>query len=306
MDAKRAALTTVLVLGGFSILVSSCSEDKDDGHGKATVIGHGDGHAASASAHVVAPVTAQATRAAIAAAHGTAAPAHVAQHAAHWAYEGEGGPQNWATLDAKYSACSDGKNQSPIDISPVTITSLSDIEFNYQESPLEIKNNGHTIQVNYAPGSSITVAGKQYELLQYHFHSPSEHTIGGKAYDMVAHLVHKAADGQLGVIGVVFSAGDKVNSAVSKLWLNMPEKAGVTTKVTGVKVNAADLLPVDYTYFNYSGSLTTPPCSEGVNWMVMATPNSVSEAQVEQFTNLFPLSARPVQPLNGRMVRASN
>ncbi len=306
MDAKRAALTTVLVLGGFSILVSSCSEDKDDGYDKADGKGHGESHAPAVTVGSAAPLTDQAVHAAMASAHGSAMPAHVAQHSVHWAYEGEGGPQNWGDLNAKYSACSDGKSQSPIDISPVTLTALSDIEFNYQESPLEITNNGHTIQVNYAPGSSITVDGKRYELLQYHFHSPSEHSIGGKEYDMVAHLVHKAADGQLGVIGVVFAAGDTVNNAVSKLWLNMPEKAGVTTQVTGVTVNAADLLPVDFTYFNYSGSLTTPPCSEGVNWMVMATPNSVSTAQVEQFTNLFPLSSRPVQPLNGRMVRASN
>ena len=293
MDAKQAALTTVVVLGGFAVLVSSCS-DNDDGH--------------QASAKHEAPAAHAETAHAAAAGHApmAAAPAHGGGHAVHWSYDGEGGPWNWGALKSEFSACDEGRSQSPIDISPVTITSLSDIEFNYKESPLEIVNNGHTIKINYAPGSSITVAGKQYDLLQFHFHSPSEHTIGGKPYDMVAHLVHKAADGQLGVVAVLFKAGSTVNSTIGKLWLNLPEQEGVTTQVAGVKINAADLLPPDLTYFNYSGSLTTPPCSEGVNWMVLATPQSVSTEQVKQFTDLFPLSVRPVQPLNGRVVKVSN
>ncbi len=306
MDAKQTALTTVLVLGGLGVLVSSCS-DSDDGHhgeqaagGKhaAPAAGHGAGHAPMAAHHSEAMKGHHASMAA--AHHGSA------HHTVHWAYEGEGGPWNWGSLKSEFSACDAGMSQSPIDISQVTVGTLPAIEFNYSESPLEIVNNGHTIQANYAPGSSITVDGKQYELLQFHFHAPSEHTIGGKAYDMVAHLVHKAEDGQLGVIGVMFKAGDEVNSTIGKLWLNMPEKSGVTKQVPGVKINAADLLPVDLTYFNYSGSLTTPPCSEGVNWMVLATPQNISVEQVKQFTNLFSLSTRPVQPLNGRVVRLSN
>ncbi len=229
-----------------------------------------------------------------------------AHHATHWSYEGEGAPWNWGSLKSEFTTCDEGMSQSPIDISQATIGTLPAIEFNYSESPLEIVNNGHTIQANYAPGSFISVGGKQYELLQFHFHSPSEHTIGGKAYDMVVHLVHKSADGQLGVVGILFKAGDNVNSTIGKLWLNMPEKSGSTVQVPGVKINAADLLPVDLTYFNYSGSLTTPPCSEGVNWMVLATPQSISTEQVRQFTDLFPLSTRPVQPVNGRVVKLSN
>ncbi|HGX91825.1 MAG TPA: carbonic anhydrase family protein [Candidatus Tenderia sp.] len=305
MDAKQTALTTVLVLGGFAVLVSSCS-DSDDGHHAAAGT---DKHAAAPAAahHDAAHAPAAAHHADMMKAH-TSAPArhHGGHHAVHWSYEGESAPWNWGSLKPEFSACDEGKSQSPIDISQVTISALPDIEFNYSESPLEIVNNGHTIQANYAPGSSMVVGGKQYELLQFHFHSPSENTIGGKAYDMVAHLVHKAEDGQLGVIAVMFKAGDKVNSTIGKLWLNMPEESGVTNQVPGVKINAADLLPPDMTYFNFSGSLTTPPCSEGVNWIVLATPQSVSTEQVKQFTHLFPLSTRPVQPLNGRVVRISN
>lgn len=288
MDAKQTALATIVGLGSLAFLVSTCTEEKVDSHDveHAASVGHSaPAHALKADGH---------------------APSHSTAHAAHWAYEGDGGPWSWGELKSEYATCGTGKSQSPIDISPVMLTTLSDIEFNYKTSPLEITNNGHTIQVNYAAGSYITVADKRYDLLQFHFHSPSEHTVGGKAYDMVAHLVHKAADGQLGVVGVMFKAGDKVNNTIAKLWLNMPITAGVTTAVASVQVNAADLLPVDSTYFNYSGSLTTPPCSEGVNWMVLATPQMLAVDQVKQFTNLFPLSTRPVQPLNGRTVEASN
>jgi len=291
MDSKQTALATIVVLGGIGLLAVSCSDDDVDDSLKAVEHAPADSYApASAAKHEPEPRH--------------AVPA--VNRDVSWAYDGDGAPFLWSELKADYELCGAGNNQSPIDISAVTITDLADIEFNYQASPLEITNNGHTIQVNYAPGSSITVGDKKYELLQFHFHSPSEHTVGGKAYDMVAHLVHKSADGQLGVVGVMFKAGSAVNNAIAKVWLNMPEKAGTTVDVSDVVINAADLLPRDMTYFNYSGSLTTPPCSEGVNWMVMATPNQIASEQVKQFTRLFPLSARPVQPLNGRSVTVSN
>jgi carbonic anhydrase len=296
MDSKQGALWTVLVLGGVGLLSASCS-DSDDRKG------HEASEHAAPETHMPAAVEQEP------AAEHESAVEHEAMesggHAAHWSYTGEGAPFLWGDLKAEYGACGTGKHQSPIDISSVTITGLPAIEFHYQPTPLDIVNNGHSIQMNYAPGSYITVAGKQYDLLQFHFHSPSEHTIGGKAYDMVGHLVHKAADGQLGVIGVMFKAGAS-NDTIATLWSHMPEGAGVTNHVDDVMVNAADLLPKDFTYFNYSGSLTTPPCSEGVNWMVMATPNSVSPEQVKQFTDIFPLSTRPVQALNGRVVNLSN
>lgn len=293
MDSKKGALYTILVLSGIGLLAVSCADSDDD-----------DGQHAATRQHVQSsePHESAETRREALDAHGAA---KGDAHKMHWGYAGEGAPFLWGGLKEEYALCGTGRRQSPIDISTVTITDLPEIKFNYQPSPLAISNNGHTIKVSYAPGSYVSVGGKRYDLLQFHFHAPSEHTVGGKAYDMVAHLVHQADDGQLGVIGVMFAAGSD-NDSIAELWAHMPEKRGVTNSVPDVMINAAELLPGDFTYFNYSGSLTTPPCSEGVNWMVLATPNTVSKAQLRRFTDIFPLSTRPVQPLNGRVVKVSN
>ena len=227
-------------------------------------------------------------------------------HSIHWGYTGIGAPQYWGDLKEDYVLCKEGSQQSPIDISAATIASLPSIQVDYQPAPLDILNNGHAIQVNYAAGSSITVAGKNYKLLQFHFHSPSEHTIGGKAHDMVAHLVHKADDGQLAVIGVMIDGGGAENAFISKLWSAFPSASGDHNTPEGVEVNVADLLPKDLNHFNYSGSLTTPPCSEGVNWFVLSAPIQVSDAQLKQFRSSIFHDARPVQPVNGRVVRLGN
>ncbi len=281
MEIKRMTFLKGVAIGGIAMLTAACS-DSDDHH-ESKAADHGKAAHAEKASH-----------------------AGAAGHPSHWAYEGNGAPHAWSVIKEEYATCGTGKSQSPIDISTVTISDLSEIEFNYKSIPLELTNNGHTAQVNYHSGSYITVGGKRYDLLQFHFHAPSEHTIGGKGYDMVVHLVHKAADGQLGVIGVLFKAGKDKNKVIDKLWANLPTESGQTNTVKNSRINAIDLLPADLTYFNYSGSLTTPPCSEGVNWMVMATPAPISAKQVKQFTDLFPLSTRPVQPLNGRVVRVSN
>ncbi len=228
-------------------------------------------------------------------------------HNIHWSYSGIGAPQYWGDLKEEYRLCKEGKSQSPIDISAATVTSLPGIQVAYQATPLDILNNGHAIQVNYAPGSSITVGGKSYALLQFHFHSPSEHTIGGKAHDMVAHLVHKAADGQLAVIGILIDGGAASdNPFIAQLWQSFPVNAGDRRQPIDVMVNVADLLPPDLNHFNYSGSLTTPPCSEGVNWFVLTAPVQVSNAQLEQFRASIFNDARPVQAVNGRTIRLGN
>ncbi len=276
METKRMRFMKSVAIGGIVMLTVACSDSDDD-------------HEAKAADHVKVTHAEKIS--------------HTA--ASHWAYDGDGAPHAWGVIKEEYVTCGDGKQQSPIDISTVTIGPLSAIEFKYRSTPLELVNNGHTIQADYHTGSYITVGGKRYDLLQLHFHAPAEHTIGGKSYDMVAHLVHKAADGQLGVIGVMFKAGDK-NKEIEKLWANMPTESGQTNTVKNTRINALDLLPADPAYFNYMGSSTQPPCSEGVNWMVMATPVSISAKQVKQFTDLFPTNVRPVQPLNGRVVRASN
>lgn len=228
-----------------------------------------------------------------------------ADHKPHWSYVGDEAPEKWGGLTDEWKLCSEGTQQSPIDISSTTVTTLSNIEVHYQPSPLAVVNNGHTIQVNYAPGSYVEVGGKRYDLLQYHFHSPSEHTIGGKRFDMVAHLVHKNAEGKLGVIGVKMETGES-HPAIASVFDNLPKGSGEKVDKADLLVNAADLLPGDLRYFNYVGSLTTPPCSEGVNWMVLATPVKVSAEQVNTFRTLFPISARPVQPVNGRVVTLDN
>lgn len=221
----------------------------------------------------------------------------------HWGYEGAQGPSHWGDLSEKYTTCKTGKSQSPIDIHGAKAVSLAEINFNYQETPIDVVNNGHTIQLNYAKGSSISVGGKVYNLLQFHFHSPSEHTVDGKPYAMVAHLVHQAADGQLGVIGVLMKTGQQ-NAVIDSIWQNLPKHAG-EHKQAATTLNVADLLPTNHDFYNYSGSLTTPPCSEGVNWMVLQTPVDVSADQVATFTNIFQKSVRPIQPLHGRAIHAS-
>lgn len=226
-------------------------------------------------------------------------------HGAHWGYEGEFGPDHWGEMATEFDTCKNGKSQSPIDISAVTVKGIPEIAISYQESPLDIVDNGHTIQVNYSKGSSIAVGDKQYELLQFHFHNPSEHTIGGKRYPMVVHLVHKSDDGKLGVIGVMMKEG-KANPLIDKLWTMLPTGKGLEKSVDTMKISAAALLPADRTYFNYSGSLTTPPCSEGVNWMVMEDPIEVSAAQIEKYKSRYAGNSRPVQPLNQRQIQMGN
>lgn len=219
---------------------------------------------------------------------------------AHWGYEGHGGPGHWGELSRKFHTCKEGKSQSPIDISSSKDGGKAPITLAYKASAKNIVNNGHTIQVNMNKGSSITVGGKTYALLQFHFHTPSEHTINGKPADMVAHLVHKSADGKLAVIGVLMNKG-KENPAIAAFWRHMPKKADARRNLK-VKYAAQDLLPRDLSYYNYSGSLTTPPCTEGVNWIVLKTPVEVSEAQIKQFSSLMHHNARPTQPLHGRVI----
>lgn len=228
----------------------------------------------------------------------------LASGAVHWTYEGEHGPENWGKLSHDFETCAKGKEQSPIDISAANVTSLENIKVSYQPSPLKVKNNGHTIQVDYAPGSFIEVAGTKYNLLQFHFHTPSEESIGGKRAAMVTHFVHKTDDGKLGVIGLLMKEGAE-GGAMKAILDNMPTAEG-EKEVAGVTINAADMLPKNLAYYNFPGSLTTPPCSEGVNWMVLANQAEVSADQVKAFQAVFPMNARPIQPVNGRIVKLDN
>ncbi|HKA41289.1 MAG TPA: carbonic anhydrase family protein [Burkholderiales bacterium] len=227
-------------------------------------------------------------------------------HHPHWSYAGSTGPAKWAKLEQDFGACALGKHQSPIDIhdNAAKKADLPAIEFDYKPSPLKIIDNGHTIQVNYASGSSITAGGKKYELLQFHFHKPSEEKINGKPYAMVAHLVHRDSGGQLAVVAVLLKTGAE-NPFIKTLWANLPKEKETESVVDTVKINVADLLPKDTAYYTFTGSLTTPPCSENVTWFVLKHPETISTDEVARFAKVYPMNARPVQALHGREVRAS-
>jgi carbonic anhydrase len=228
----------------------------------------------------------------------------------HWGYEGEAGPSAWGGLSPKFSACAEGKSQSPIDITGFSSGTLPSLSASFRPASLRIAhhehladaiNNGHTIQVNYTEGDSLTVGEASYELLQYHFHSPSEHTFEGKHFPMEMHMVHKAADGSLAVIGVFIEEGAH-NAAFDPIWSNLPKDKGVENHFEGVTVNVDDLLPESRTTYRYDGSLTTPPCSEGVKWFVMTEAIQLSSDQIGAFRALIQGNNRPVQPLNGRPI----
>ncbi|MBO9716282.1 MAG: carbonic anhydrase [Pseudoxanthomonas sp.] len=229
------------------------------------------------------------------------------EHAPHWTYQGETGPTHWSSMAPEFGACSTGHAQSPIDIHAGTSDSgeLPDIQFAYHPAPLRLIDNGHTVQVDYAPGSFIEVGGHRYQLVQFHFHKPSEESIDGKHYAMVAHLVHKDSDGRLAVVAVPLAPG-AANPMVATLWKNLPARKEAEVEPKGVQIDASDLLPADHDYYTYMGSLTTPPCSEGVTWFVLKNPSTLSASEIGRFAAVYPMNARPVQPLNGRVVQASD
>ncbi len=224
------------------------------------------------------------------------------QHAhIHWSYEGEGGPSNWAKLDPKNKTCASGQRQSPIDIREGIKVDLETIRFDYRPSGFRIVDNGHTVQVNVGD-SSITVTGKTYELLQFHFHKPSEEKVNGKSFDMVAHFVHKADDGQLAVVAVLMERGAE-NPFIQTLWNNMPLEKNAPVEPPDLDINPLSFLPASRNYYTYMGSLTTPPCTEGVLWLVMKQPVQVSPEQIAIFSRLYKNNARPVQPASGRLIK---
>lgn len=235
----------------------------------------------------------------------TPAPAPTASPSpAHWTYEGEEGPAHWGELDTAYEMCGKGKSQSPINISSPNEQDLANITFHYRPSEVNILNNGHTAQVNYDAGSYIELDGVRYDVAQFHYHAPSEHEVDGKLFAAELHIVHKSADGNLAVVGLLLQEGS-ANPAFDPFINNLPaEKSDV--KDAGVKINAMDFLPSIQTTYRYSGSLTTPPCSEGVSWLVMTKPVELSSDQLSKLESVFEENNRPVQPLNERSLSEDN
>jgi carbonic anhydrase len=223
-----------------------------------------------------------------------------------WSYEGKTGPLNWGKLDPAYKACSQGRDQSPIDIRGAHLNkNLQPIEFHYLAGPVTLENDGHTIIVHVNPGSYIVTDGVRYELQQFHFHHPSEEAVKGKLTDMDVHLVHKSADGKRAEIAVRFTMerGDP-NAVLATLWPHLPATKGALERVSDF-VNPGGFLPADRGYWTYVGSETTPPCTEGVRWFVFEDVLSMSGAQLKAFTTLFPLNSRPLQDTHERRIEAN-
>lgn len=238
----------------------------------------------------------------VAAGLGFAGLAHASGGGVHWGYTGEAGPEHWGELAPAFVACKEGKSQSPVDLTGLVDVDLPPIKFKYAPVTLEVVNNGHAIQVNYPAGGQITVDGKTYDLLQFHFHSPSENTIEGRSFPLEAHLVHKDAEGKLAVVAVMFEIGP-ADPVVAEIWDYMPPKAGTARLVSHLSVDAMQLLPENKEYFAFDGSLTTPPCTEGVKWMVLKQPMTISADQLKMFQmTMHGPNNRPVQPLYERVV----
>jgi carbonic anhydrase len=227
----------------------------------------------------------------------------VEHHEIHWSYEGEGGPANWGKLKPEYATCANGKRQSPIDIRDTIRVDLEPILFDYKPTRFSMVDNGHSIEVDLDEGSRMQIAERNFELLQFHFHKPGEERINGRVFDMVVHLVHRDEAGRLGVIAVPLEKGSE-NPLIQILWNNMPLDRDQQVAPSW-KIDPNLLLPPPdrRAYFTYMGSLTTPPCTEDVLWMVFKQPVQISGQQISVFSRLYPNNARPVQPTNGRLVK---
>jgi len=225
----------------------------------------------------------------------------LASSGTHWGYSGEEGAENWGKLSPEYAICGTGRNQSPIDLTNFVEAELEPLTLGYTSEAEMILNNGHTIQLNYAAGSTLTVDGKEFALKQIHFHAPSENTIEGKSYPMEGHLVHASADGELAVVSVMYTEG-KANEAMEAAWVAMPVSVHDEKEAGGVG-SVDKFLPAGRDYYRFNGSLTTPPCSEGVRWLVMKEPAEVSAEQIQKFEEVMKgPNNRPVQQRNARVV----
>ena len=224
--------------------------------------------------------------------------------AAHWGYDGPAGPQTWGGLKPEFALCANGQRQSPIDIRGGLSVDLEPVKFDYQSTRFGVIDNGHTVQVNVSAGNSIEVNGKRFELKQFHFHRPSEERIDGRQFEMSVHLVHKDEQGKLAVVAVLLDKGPP-QPAVQKVWNNLPLEKNEEAQAR-ISLDVNEILPADRRYFTYMGSLTTPPCSEGVQWVVMRQPVTMTAEQIELFARIYPMNARPVQQASGRRIMQSN
>lgn len=229
-----------------------------------------------------------------------------AQWKTPWSYAGPDGPSHWAQLDPAYAAC-DGRRQSPVDIRGAVAAAVPALEFSFHSGPVRIVNNGYTaVRVDYAPGNgnTLSVGGRHYELVQFHFHHPSEERIRGQEFAMGLHIMMAAADGSVAGVAVMARTGP-ANSAIAQLWRHMPPSKGPLQLAPGLQFDPSEVLPKGRGYFEYAGSQTAPPCTENVTWYVMKATITISPEQIAAFAKVYPHDVRPVHPLNGRVIRSS-
>ena len=223
-------------------------------------------------------------------------------HSVHWGYEGKGGPYTWGSLDPSFRLCSVGKMQTPINIIPTKNIDLPELNLTYEASSKNVINNGHSIQVNVNHGSSLLLDGTRYELKQFHFHTPSENNLYGESFPLEAHFVHVSESGKIAVIGVMFKKGAQ-NPILSKIWSKFPLAEGSHKPVHLSAEDIQSIMPKDREYYKFMGSLTTPPCTENVHWIVYKEPVTISKEQVRRFFNIFGHpNNRPIQKSNDRMI----
>ncbi|HEY2356177.1 MAG TPA: carbonic anhydrase family protein [Phenylobacterium sp.] len=221
----------------------------------------------------------------------------------HWLYEGPEGPEEWGKLDPGFQACGAGSEQSPIDLVGAVKSDLAPLRIDWTPQANEVVNNGHTIQANVKDGGGLTLADARFGLSQFHFHTPSEHALDGKRTQMEAHFVHADGKGHLAVVGVLMTPG-AAHAGFAQLMAVAPRHEGSGTLTSPVDPNS--FLPSDRRRFRYEGSLTTPPCSETVDWNVFATPIEVAQSDIEAFKTIFPMNARPLQRTGRRFVLESS
>lgn len=232
-----------------------------------------------------------------------AAPVPTLKKSLDWHYDGEYGPEQWGKMHPNFAQCGTGERQSPIDIRDGFSVELDPLQFDYKQTKFNVIDNGHTIQVGVSPGQYVRISGKLFELVQFHFHKPAEERINGKGFAMVVHLLHKDTDGKLAVVAILIEPG-KANEVVQAAWNNLPLEKNTTVKALQ-DIDLSQLLPKAQTYYTYMGSLTTPPCSEGVLWIVMKEPIEISSDQISIFNRLYPMNARPLQKAHERMIKES-
>ena len=224
-----------------------------------------------------------------------------AQTNPQWGYQGKTKPEKWGNLSSNYRTCRKGVQQSPIDIDQPLAPRILQPKLEYQSIPLKFLNTGNTIQINANSDNKLVIDDQIFELVQIHFHNPSEHQIKGKAYPMEAHFVHKNREGKLLVLAVFIKSGQE-NIALQPIWDLIPSATKIETNTSKVSLKLTDLIPENKQNYQYIGSLTTPPCTEGVQWILLAEPIELSQPQINQFHAIFPVNARPIQPLNQQLL----